>query len=156
MGAGRPSHYTEAIADEIVELMTQMSLRKVCQVEGIPSISTVIGWQERHPEFASRCARARAIYIDSLVDETVEIADEPPPVNNFGSTDSGAVQDKRVRISSRQWYAEKLLPKKYGQKMSVSGDPENPIKTEQTLDVAGLPTEVLAAIMKARDAAKQG
>jgi hypothetical protein len=41
----------------------------------------------------------------------------------------------------------KLLP------LQVTGKDDGPLKTESTLNVTGLSTEILAAILKARDAA---
>lgn len=118
------------MADRIVEAMTESSLRKVCRNDWAPDISTVLRWQDTDSAFAARCARAREIYIDSMVEETVEIADEAVPSTAMGSIDGGAVQDKKVRISARQWYAEKLAPKKYGTKVAIGGaDDLPPIKT---------------------------
>lgn len=50
-----------------------------------------------------------------------------------------------------RWRASKIAPKVYGDRTTVAGDPEAPIETKQTLDASSLPTEVLAAIMKAKD-----
>lgn len=38
-------------------------------------------------------------------------------------------QAARVVIWSRQWRASKLAPKKYGDKVTLGGDPTNPIAT---------------------------
>lgn len=109
--------WSDAIADEIVERLTRESLRRICADDGMPHITTVIRHQAADQDFANRCAHARAIYIDSLVDETIDIADEAVPSTAMGSYDSGMVSDKKVRIAARQWYAEKLAPKRYGAKV---------------------------------------
>jgi hypothetical protein len=46
-------------------------------------------------------------------------------------------------------------PRRYGEKLAIGGAADlPPVQTETALDVAGLPTEVLTAIMKAKDAAE--
>ena len=49
-----------------------------------------------------------------------EIADEMPPMDANGRTDSGWVQWQRNRIDTRKWIAAKLKPKKYGDKVDVN------------------------------------
>jgi len=114
---GRKSEYTPEIVEIIVDRMTRESLRRICADDDMPSLTTIANWQAAHPDFLDKCTRARAIYIDSLVDETIDIADEAVPSTAMGSYDSGMVSDKKVRIAARQWYAEKLAPKRYGAKV---------------------------------------
>ena len=44
--------------------------------------------------------------------------------------DSGYVNYQRQRIDARKWTAMKLKPKKYGDKLELGGDPNNPLKFE--------------------------
>lgn len=69
------------------------------------------------PELAKRYARARMDGLDAMADDAVDIADR----------DDLDPQDKRVRVDTRKWFLSKLAPKKYGERMLVGSDPDNPI-----------------------------
>ena len=73
--------------------------------------------------------------------------------NVVGYRENGeALTRSKIRLEQRRWYAEKLLPKKYGAKMAIGGAEDlPPIKA---LDVSNMPTEVLTAIMAAKAATK--
>ncbi len=109
---GRPTTFTPVMAERIVSLLWQgHSLKKISEMEGMPSDSTIDGWMEKDAEFSGRCAQARAHASDRRVDEIIDIADDQtiPP------------DHKKHMISTRQWMAEKLMPKKYGQKVELNG-----------------------------------
>lgn len=119
MAAGRPSSYTQKLADKICKRIAEgESLRKICDDSAIPSITSVRRWlaDEKRADFRLQYACAREEQADFYADAIIEIADtEPDP------------QKARVRIDARKWYAGKLKPKKYGDKMQLSGDEDNPI-----------------------------
>jgi len=164
MPAGRPSTYSEELAATICERLVEgESLKAICRSDGMPAASTVFLWLEAHEEFRTKYTRARELQAELQVDEMTEIADdgsndwmERKNANdeNIGWKENGeALMRSKLRLEQRRWNAEKLLPKKYGAKMAIGGaEGLPPIK--ETLDVSGLPTEVLAAIMAARDATK--
>ncbi len=122
----RPSSYTQEVADLIVDRLTEEPMVKICAEEGMPDRKTVNRWMLANPDFAARCARAREIRAQEYVEETVAIADEPPERGPTGAVDNGDVQDKKVRISARQWYAEKIDPKRFGQKVAIGGADDLP------------------------------
>jgi hypothetical protein len=62
-----------------------------------------------------------------MASDLLDIADRPVGSTESGGTDSGAVADKKVQIDTRKWLLSKLAPKKYGDKIEVSGDPSNPL-----------------------------
>jgi len=68
-----------------------------------------------------------------------------------GSTDHGAVQKQRLQVDTRKWLLSKLAPRKYGDRMMISGDQDNPVEVKTTLDVKKLSTDTLAEILKAQD-----
>ena len=110
MSGGRPSTYTEEMANRICDKLTEgISLRKLCMQDDFPTASTVYVWLDRNPEFAERYARAREAATEDMLEEIFEIADNPEI----------DVQDKRVRIDTRKWAMGKLKPKKYGEKQTV-------------------------------------
>lgn len=123
MPAGRPSDFTQELADEICERIADgESLRSICRDRGKPNKSTVFRWLEANEAFATRYAHARESQADSLVDDILLIADTPllgvkTKTNEKGeieTTEGDMLEHRKLQISSRQWLAEKLKPKKYG------------------------------------------
>ena len=110
----------------------------------MPNQSTVYNWLARDPDFLEKYTRAREEQAETHADAIVDIADETPETNpvldadgNVLSVrlDSGYVAWQKQRIEARKWTAMKLKPKKYGDKVVVGGDAENPIKSEVKLDI---------------------
>ena len=107
---GRPSSYTQEIADTICTRIAEgESLRTICVSDDIPSITSVRRWlaDEKRDGFRLQYACAREEQADFYADAIIEIADtEEDP------------QKARVRIDARKWYAGKLKPKKYGERIA--------------------------------------
>jgi len=107
--AGRPSTYTEAIADEICErLGNGESLLRICNDPHIPSRWSVFRWLDEHADFATKYARAREIqadFMNDLINETARLAN---------AINAPAV---RVQVDAYKWTAEKLKPRAYGNKI---------------------------------------
>ena len=80
----------------------------------MPLERTVRRWYVENEEFASAYARAKEAGIDALVDESMDIIDEPPPSTESGATDTGHVAWAKARTEYRRWLAERMSPKKYG------------------------------------------
>lgn len=120
---GRPADYSVEIATEICNLIAAgRSLVSICRDEdGMPNRCTVGRWLEKNEDFRIMYARAREDQADTLADEIVAIADEPPPQTEHG-TDSGAVAHQRLRVDARKWVAAKLKPKKYGENATLQAD----------------------------------
>jgi len=117
---GRPSDYTDELAANICSrLASGEPLVRMCREEGMPSVVTVYRWLASNVDFRNMYARAREDQADTLADEIAEIADTEDDPNKA-----------RVRIDARKWVAAKLKPRKYGDKMALSGDPEQPIRHE--------------------------
>lgn len=141
MPAGRPTKYTLALADKLCSQLSEgRSLRSVCEADDMPSKVTVFSWLRTNKEFLNQYERSKAEAADSLADEILDIADHS--VNDYmaqlikdGDEDAIAsaklhpenIQRSRLRVDARKWIASKLKPKKYGDKVSVGGDPDNPI-----------------------------
>lgn len=131
MPAGRPSEFTQEVADAIcAELAEGKSLRSVCKAEEMPCIRTVFTWMRTYPEFLQQYARAKEESADALADEILDIADDS--ARDFVSGENGPVfnsehvQRSRLRVDTRKWIASKLKPKKYGDKVAVGGADDLP------------------------------
>jgi len=131
---GRPSSFNQKVADEIcARIANGESLRGVCRDEKMPVTSTVCKWLCQQNAFAEQYARAKAAQADALVDEMLQIADEPIPSTATGGLDSAAVQKQRLQIDTRKWYAGKVAPKKYGDKVlnELSGPDGGPVQVQE-------------------------
>lgn len=156
---GPPTTFTQAIADLICDALAEgHSLRSICAADDMPAKSTVFKWLGEQPAFSDQYARAREAQADCLFDDILEIADDgrnDSYVDDEGRTrtDFDVIARSKLRIDARKWMAAKLRPRVYGEKLAIGGAADlPPVQTETALDVAGLPTEVLAQIMKAKDA----
>ena len=85
----------------------------------MPGVHAVYTWMFQNEEFREAYARAREDQCETYADQLVEIADELPPMDQGGRTDSGFVSWQKNRIDTRKWIASKLKPKKYGDKVGV-------------------------------------
>lgn len=85
------------------------SLRKICEAEGMPSLSTVMRWCADDELWREQYARAREAGDDAMAEDIQAIADE----------DGKDPQDKRVRIDARKWLLAKRQPKKYGDSATI-------------------------------------
>lgn len=106
----------------LVRIADGESLRKICLDKGMPTKTTVFRWLAEDEGFRDQYARAREAQADALFDDVLAIADE--------TTDPEQVQIARMRIDARKWMAGKLRPKKYGEKLELSGDKDSPLTVQ--------------------------
>lgn len=117
-------------------------LPKIDREEYLPSLSTFLLWVSEDKALSEHYARAMELRSHHLFEELFEIADDA--TNDFmrnkktGEYDfqAEAVQRSRVRIDTRKWALSKMNPKKYGDKLELSGDAENPIQINQKIDLS--------------------
>jgi len=134
------------LANQVIDLMTEgHSTRTACKMVGLP-MGTFLRWCDNDAALADQYTRARAILIEHMAEDTLDIADEAVGTTDNGSTDSGAVAKQRLQVDTRKWLLSKLAPKKYGDKITqeVTGANGGPILTK---DVSDLSDEALAAII---------
>lgn len=133
---GRPSDYTQEKADAICELLSQgISLRSVCKEEGMPSGATVFKWMRDNEMFLKQYARAKEESADAMSEEILDISDNGSNdwmERNHGEsiswvTNGEALQRSRLRVDTRKWIMSKMKPKKYGEKLELAGDKQNPL-----------------------------
>ena len=125
--------------------------------------SMIFKWIQEDKEFSDQYAKARELCYDVWAEQILDIADTPCPGEKVKILASGeketTIEDmtnhRRLQIDARKWIVAKLAPKKYGDKLELSGDQDNPLKIEQTIDVSKLSTQALAEILAVKDANKQ-
>jgi hypothetical protein len=137
MAGGRPTEYTEELAIEICERIAQgESLKHITDDEEMPSRSSVHSWllDGKHKEFLDKYEEAREMQADVYADEMDDIAHDL----------KYDTQRARLIIDTRKWTSSKLKPKKYGEKLDLSGD------TTVTHKYEDMDDEQLAAVIKSR------
>lgn len=107
-----------------------LSAHQACKKVGLPQ-STLARWLDDDVSLAEEYARAREDLIEHIASETLAIADQPVGSTDSGSTDSGAVQKQRLQVDTRKWLLSKLAPKKYGDKLELTGDPDRPLAIQK-------------------------
>lgn len=146
---GRPSAFTPSLAERIcAELVEGKSVREICVADDMPGCSTVYRWLQSNETFREQYVRAREVQAERLAEEIIEIADDG--TNDWmerqrkdGSTETVVDQENinrsRLRVDARKWVASKLLPKKYGDRVTteLTGKDGGPVEMREIS-----PTEV--------------
>jgi len=131
----RPTIKTKKLCEAICEgIALGKSSRAVCAGAGI-SDRVLWNWLAQDEEFMQQYARAKEKCADYYAEEIVEIADDGANdkyIDEWGKevVDNEAIQRSRLRVDARKWYASKLAPKKYGDRITnehEGGDPSKPI-----------------------------
>lgn len=143
----RPTDFTTELADEICERLSGgESLRVICASETMPNRSTVFRWLTTYPQFCDQYRYAREGQAECLADEIVEISNGPDADED---TAVKAARD-RLRVDARKWVASKLLPKKYGDRQVLAGDPEAPLHGMSDADLDAAIAAKLAELQVAK------
>src|SRR4030081_1221752 len=144
------TRYTPELAEKDCGRMAEgASLREVCRDNGMPE-SSVRQWvRDDRDGFAARYQAARALQAVSWSDQIIEI----------GNREDLDPQDKRVRCDNLKWLMSKLLPKRYGDRLLVAGDAENPLQVlhqqVSLVDLTDVQLEALDKFTRSLSEAKQ-
>ncbi len=118
-----------------------------------PWYSAVSRWRFEFDEFERAIVRAAQMAADALAAEVVEIADsgsavvptykrdpltglqvndangQPIIEHRLRTLDSDVIQHNKIRIEARKWYAAKLNPKRYGERLTQehTSPPDAPV-----------------------------
>jgi len=138
---GRPSSYTDEVADIICERMINgENFSQICADPAMPSRAALYRWRASRPDFDARCARAREALADFLLDKIEAMADATTELN---------VNSQRLKISTAQWRAEKMAPRIFGPRVSTE------ITGGATINVQHTTIDVRQLDAASRDAFKQ-
>jgi hypothetical protein len=125
----KPKRDKDAICQSVLQGMRDgLSAFKACQAAGVPQ-STFNRWVDADVKLAEDYAHAREDLIERIASEVMELADSEVPETGEGKKDWQAIQKHKLQVDTRKWLLSKLAPKKYGEKLEVSGDPSNPLVT---------------------------
>lgn len=128
--AGRPSVYSDAVADRICTALGEgESLLEICRRADMPHRATVHRWLEEDREgFRDKYERARATQAHVRAEMAVEAA-----------TSAGDAGLGRLAYDALKWHAGKLLPKVYGDKV---------LNENQTLGKDGQPVDPTPLVVR--------
>lgn len=134
----RATLYSPQLGQEIAKLYAAgHSMQDIAELGAwVPGPTTLTEWKSKHPEFAKLMADAEALRADSLIEQTLSIAD-----NTFDPALAN------VRIKTRQFIAGKLNRAKYGEKVEVSHT--------LTLDMGAILAEAEARLVTSAAANRQ-
>jgi hypothetical protein len=129
-GRGRPTIYSDELAATICQRMAEgESLRRICGDDDMPDKSTVLRWlgDDSHPGFREQYAHATEMRADFWADEIVEVAydgtgDTTEDDSGRKSVNQEVVARSRLKVDTLKWLMERLVPKKYGNKLQHTGD----------------------------------
>lgn len=142
----RPSEYSDEIGTLICDrLIDGQSLRQICKDEAMPAKSTIFKWLKDFPEFSDQYAHARALQMEAMAEEILDIADDTSlDTKTIERKDGTEVEVQnaewinrcRLQVDTRKWLMSKLAPKKYGDKIQqeVSGPNGAPVETKVTIE----------------------
>jgi hypothetical protein len=119
----------------------------------MPDRTTVFRWLKEREDFRSQYAGACDDRADAIFDEMLEMADtsvigvkvETGPAGELVKTVTGdMIERSRLGIETRKWVLGRMKPKKYGDRLQLANDPENPIQglTDEQIEAK------LAALME--------
>ncbi len=139
---GRPSSFTQEIADEIcARLATGETLADICRDDHMPAVRTVSHWKDASEAFKADFACAREEGYDRIASDCLRIADDTD--NDTLLTEHGErpntewISRSKLRIETRMKLLAKWDPKRYGDKIDLNhgGQGDNPLQTVTRIEL---------------------
>jgi hypothetical protein len=120
------SDFTAEFGESICELIADgKSIRFVANLLQIPE-SNIRFWIKKYPDFAAQYAQAREDRANGWAEEFIEIADSIE-LTEDAADNRAAIELAKLRLDARKWVVSRILSKVYGEKVTHSGDADNPI-----------------------------
>ena len=139
-------------AERICAMLAEgYTLRQIARELSFRSASAIVNWANEDTAFRERYAGAMELRCARMAEEILEISDNAS--NDWMEReglivpDHENVQRSRLRVDSRKWLLAKMLPKKYGDKVTqeVAGDPNAPLLTR--IELVAVPAKRPSALM---------
>ncbi len=131
---GRPTKYTEALAEEICEAVASSSdgLNVLCEEHSHwPSRSNIFIWMRKYADFRDKYTQAKKEQCEVFIDYIQELMSESHMYLDERGNDRVDVSMLRLKVDTIKWQASKLLPKLWGDKYYQ--DASNPQETLQKI-----------------------
>lgn len=131
---GRPSSYSEEIANKIFEGMAEgRSLSAICKKRDMPGFSTVFGWltadrlDNSYNGFAAKYERAMGERAMSEFEGIVALEDELLDREGGRFKTKEDISAVRVVLDSRRWRLARMAPKTFGDRLAVDARVEHSV-----------------------------
>ncbi len=97
----------------IGELLAEgQSLRSIAKRDDMPSERAIFNWLLKNDEFKKLYDQAKQLQAEIRADEILEIVDNCP-------LDRDEIQRARLRVDAVKWIASRLLPHRYGDRLTA-------------------------------------
>lgn len=120
----------EIAAKVLAGMRSGLSAFKACQAAGI-SQQVFNHWLNDDAALALEYAHAREDLIERMASDLLDLSDKDVEVNPDGKKDWAAVQKHKLQVDTRKWLLSKLAPKRYGDKLELTGDPDRPLAIQK-------------------------
>lgn len=152
----RPSQYDSDVGGELCRrLSSGRSLRDICEDIEMPTIEKVFDWIQLVDSFAQQYARARSTQAEVLADEIISLSnncrlgeivtikDGPLGIETRTVT-ADMIERSKLQIQARQWFASKVAPHKYGDRVAhqMLDEHGKPAKAGITVIIDGAPRQI--------------
>lgn len=123
-GKAKPIPYSDDVFLTLCGRLAEgRSVRSVMTDPDMPSQRALFQWlaDEEHPRrewLLQHYARATDARAEAIFEETLGIADATT------GAEANAIQAARLQVETRKWFLGKLRPKKYGDKLALTGGDE--------------------------------
>lgn len=121
---GRPSIFSDELSSELCcRIAEGKSLRSICREDDMPAMATVFRWIGANPSFREQYEVAMEQRSEAMFEEILEISDDGRNDTYMGEdgverTSTDVIARSRLRVDARKWMLSKMVPKKYGDKLT--------------------------------------
>ena len=144
---GRPSKYSPELAAEICQRLSEGEpLRQICRDDHMPAWQKIYEWMQKDLELSGAIARAREVGQDAIAEQIwIDMQLEPERIlsEGGGRIDSGYVQLIKARADIGLKLLAKWNPKRYGDRVELAGDKENPLHINAQVETKTLFSSIL-------------
>lgn len=112
----------------------------------MPAWQKIYEWMQKDPNLSGAIARAREVGQDAIAEDILrELNDEPERIlsEGGGRIDSGYVQLLRTRADIKLKLLAKWNPKRYGDRVELAGDKDNPLQINAQVEAKTLFSSIL-------------
>ena len=145
-----PQGYNEELVRAVCTRISEgESLRSICRAPGMPPKATWFYWLHKYPDVVKLYQEALRARADVFVEDMLDIADDASndwmerndPNNRGWLANHDNINRSRLRVDTRKWIAARMFPKKYGDRLAVTGHEDAP-----PVMLAHLPADPKAAM----------
>ena len=138
---GRPSLYSDKIADTIVEKLSQgQTLTSICKEPNMPTIRTIQYWAAERPNFFAMISRAREAGAEHLIgelqDKMVTLVEMSENEDETKLPPKERMEALRLYAGHVQWMTARMNPRRYSERVlaEMAKQPEPAVEKAPPID----------------------